>query len=105
MNQRPSPTESNGPEIPTRGPNGRFLPGNRLAKGNPAARRAQSLRFALLRAVKPSDLTQIVEKLIQLAIGGDVQAAKLVLDRVLGPLVPIDIEERLTRLEQIKEWP
>lgn len=98
MNTEPSPTESNG-----RDSNGRFLPGNRLAKGNPAARRAQSLRFALMRAVTPAELTEIVKKLIQLAIAGDVQAAKLILDRVLGPAVPIDIEERLAQLEQIKE--
>lgn len=98
MNSQPSPTESNG-----RGTNGRFLPGNRLAKGNPAARRAQALRFALMRAVTPADLTTIVAKLIELAAAGDVQAAKLILDRVLGPAVPIDIEERLAQLEQIKD--
>lgn len=97
MKSQPSPTDSNG-----RGTNGRFLPGNRLAKGNPAARRAQNLRFALMRAVTPADLTSVVKKLIQQALAGDVQAAKLIIDRVLGPAVPIDIEERLAQLEQIK---
>ncbi len=96
MVNSPSPTEPNG-----RGSNGRFLPGNRLAKGNPAAKRAQKLRLALMKAVKPSDLERIVAKLIDEAAAGDVQAAKLIMDRVLGPPLSHDVEERLAQLEQI----
>lgn len=95
MENVPSPTDANG-----RGTSGRFLPGNRIAKGNPVARQAQQLRCALMDAVKPDDLTRIVTRLIVLAQGGDVQAAKLILDRVLGPPVPIDVEERISQLEE-----
>lgn len=96
MENVPSPTDDNG-----RGTNGRFLPGNRIATGNPIARQAQQLRCALMEAVKPDDLTRIVARLIALAEAGDVQAAKLILDRVLGPPVPIDVEERISQLEEI----
>jgi hypothetical protein len=92
--KEPSPTASNG-----RRSNGQFLPGNRLAKGNPAAKKAQALRFALMKAVKPTDLRRIVAKLIDLAASGDVQAAKLILDRTLGPATAVDVEQRLTELE------
>ena len=94
----PSPAVLNG-----RSNSGRFTQGNRIGKGNPAAKQAQQLRFALLKAVKPVDLKKIVSKLIQLAAEGDVQAAKLIFDRVLGPPIPLDIEERISQLEAIAE--
>ncbi|MCR9294589.1 MAG: hypothetical protein NXI32_17870 [bacterium] len=96
MDSLPSPTESNG-----RGPNGRFLSGNRIGKGNPAAKQAQQLRFTLMNSVKPADLEQIIGKLIEKAAAGDVQAAKLIMDRVLGPPLSLDIEERISQLERI----
>jgi hypothetical protein len=98
MSKAPSPTGANG-----RGPDGRFLPGNRVAKGNPLARQAQELRVALFAAVSPKDLKAVVAKLIQLAKSGDVAAAKLVLDRVLGPPAEIDLLERLDKLEAALE--
>lgn len=91
----PSPTAVDG-----RAANGRFAPGNRLAKGNPAARHVQKLRFSMLRGVKPGDLQKIISKLIEQAIAGDVQAAKLLMDRLFGPPLPIDVEERLALLEK-----
>ncbi len=96
MNDLPSPAVSNG-----RGVNGKFLPGNRIGTGNPAARQAQQLRFALMTAVTPEDVQRMVRRLVQLAEEGDVQAAKLILDRVLGPPVPLDVEERIAQLEAV----
>jgi hypothetical protein len=93
----PSPTGPNGKR--GRGRDGKFLPGNKAAKGNPLARKAQELRVALFASVSPSDLQAIVGKLIGLAKAGDVQAAKVVLDRVLGPPVELDLLERLEKLE------
>jgi hypothetical protein len=84
-----------------RGPNGRFLPGNKLAKGNPLARRVQVLRSAALGAVTPRDLAGVIRKLVRLALDGDVAAAREVLQRCLGPADAIDLAERIDKLESV----
>ncbi len=94
MDQTPSPAASNG-----RGSNGRFAAGNRLGQGNPNARRAQKLRTELMKSVESHDLKRIVRSLVNSAAAGDVGAAKLILDRVLGPPVAVDFEQRLCELE------
>jgi hypothetical protein len=70
-----------------------------LGRGNPLAKQAQALRVALMGAVSTDDLTLLIERLLKLALGGNVVAAKVVLDRLLGPPQPIDILERLEALE------
>jgi class 3 adenylate cyclase len=47
------------------------------------------------------DLREIARKLVELAKAGDVAAAKVVLDRTLGPPVEWDLLERLERLESL----
>ena len=63
---------------------GRYLPGNPGGPGNPHSRRVNELRVALLDAVTPDDIRQVVRRLITLAQGGDVAAARLLFDRCLG---------------------
>lgn len=63
---------------------GRFAAGNKIAKGNPQARKMARLRGALLRTVTIEDIQEIVTTLLKLAKEGDVQAAKIILERVLG---------------------
>src|SRR6516162_3377806 len=63
---------------------GRFSRGNKAGSGNPYARRVAMLRRAMLSIVKPNDLQTIIVKLILLACGGDVAAARLVLQYTLG---------------------
>jgi hypothetical protein len=67
---------------------GRLLPGNRVAVGNrgsnSVARRAHELRQCLLEAVSPEDVLAVGRKLVELAKDGDVTAAKLWLEYVLG---------------------
>ena len=84
-----------------RGPRGRFAPGNRFGRGNPFAQKVAKLRAALLRAVSAGNVRAIIKGLVVKAKAGDVAAAKLLLDRVLGPPLPLDFEERLAQLEQI----
>ena len=90
----------------TNGPNGgrdtrgRFGKGNPGGPGNPHAKKVAELRTTLLGAVSSGDLRAVVKKLVKLAQAGDVQAAKVVLERLLGPPLPVDVEERLTELEQ-----
>ena len=80
---------------------GRFAPGNRLAKGNPHARRAQELRAALFEAVTPEDLREVVLRMVQDAKDGDHQARKELFDRTLGKPVEADLIERISELEQL----
>lgn len=82
---------------------GRFLPGNSGGPGNPYAARVAELRSALLEAVTPGDLAAIVRSLVQAARSGDVAAAKLVFERVLGRPLEADILDRLEALEQALE--
>jgi len=93
MKNKPSTNRAN------RDAGGRFAAGNAGGPGNPHARKVAKLRAALLQAVKPADLRGVVEKLLGSAKAGDVQAAKLIIDRVLGPPLPSDIIDRLESLE------
>jgi len=79
---------------------GRFLPGNKASKGNPQAAKVARLRAALLDAVKPSDMAAIIKSLIDKAKDGDIQAAKIILERTLGQPLQADILERLEQLEK-----
>jgi hypothetical protein len=78
---------------------GRFGPGNTAGRGNPLARRVQRLRVALLEAVSEEDVAAVARALVEKAKGGDVAAARVLLERVLGPAEAADIEGRLAELE------
>ena len=60
------------------------MAGNPGGPGNPFARRVGELRRAMLAAVKPADVADIIKALVAKAKEGHVQAAKLVLSYVLG---------------------
>lgn len=90
----PSPSDLDG-----RDRRGRFARGNKSGRGNPLAGRVQRLRAALVAAVKPQDLRAVIAGLVTAAKAGDVQAAKLLLDRVCGPAAALDLELRLSELE------
>lgn len=80
---------------------GRFGPGNQVARGrkNPHARKVHRLRSALLRAVTPDDVRDVLTALLNQAKAGDVAAAKEFLSRVFGPVVSIDLVQRVAELE------
>jgi len=94
MIDQPSPSGDNG-----RAGNGRFAAGNRLAKGNPFAKRVAELRAALFDAVTPDDIRAVVQMLVSNAKAGDVASIKELLQRLLGPSQPDDLLERLESLE------
>ena len=85
------------------GPKGRFAKGNPGGPGNPLAKKANQLRVALSKAVTVADIRTIAKKMIDLAREGDIQAAKLVFDRALGPIVEVDVIERIEALEAAEE--
>ena len=87
----PSPPDDSGREAAT----GRFAAGNTFGEGNPHHKRVAELRSALLDAISPEDVRAIVEQLVQKAKGGDLAAAREVLDRCLGkPNQAIALEGR-----------
>ena|SRR3990172_2127122 len=92
MIDRPSSNGHNG-----RDAGGRFVKGNPGGKGNPRAKQVADLRRTLLSAVTDDDLRRIVRMLIDKAVGGDVAAAREVLDRMLGkPKATVEADVNLS---------
>ncbi len=77
--------ENSGAEPNNRGPGRPFPKGT---SGNPGGRpqKLRSLEAALQEAHDAPKVLAVVEKLRTMAVGGDVQAARLYLDRVMGPI-------------------
>ena len=63
---------------------GRFLPGNKLGKGNPHFRQLASNRTAFLQAVGPEQVRQLVARLLRQALAGNLDAARLLLAYAVG---------------------
>lgn len=66
-------------------PTPKFKPGQ---SGNPAGRPKDKTPATLLRKSIAEDMPDIVKKLAELAKEGDVQSAKVLLERVCPPLKP-----------------
>jgi len=92
---KPSEPRGNG-----RGTDGKFLPGNKCGRGSPLAGMASKLRAAMLKAVKVGDVKAIIGAMIAKARGGDVAAAKLVLQYTIGEPQPYDLTARMEEIEQ-----
>ena len=74
-----------------RGPGGRFTAGNKLSLGRPPGRGP----VAELRATLAPDLDKIIDALRTQALAGDAQAIRIILDRVLPVLRPVDMPTTL----------
>jgi len=83
---------------------GRFAQGNRIARGNPLARRVARLRAALLRAIEPEDIEAAVRALALRAQTGDPAAVRELLDRALGKPEALDLreEDTITRRDAVE---
>jgi hypothetical protein len=79
MSQSPLPPVETG-----RSPNGRFAVGNREARGNPHAKAIGMLRKAVYAAITPSDIEEIVTKLLDLGKSGNLFAIRLIFDYCVG---------------------
>lgn len=69
-----------------RGPGGRFALGNPGGPGRPPGRGP----VAEMRATLATDLDKIIDTLRTQALAGDAQAIRIILDRVLPALRPVD---------------
>lgn len=74
-----------------RGAAGRFTKGNRASPGRPPGRGA----VAELREKLAQDMDQIISKVREQALAGDLQAARIVLDRVLPSLRPVEVAQAM----------
>jgi hypothetical protein len=74
-----------------RGTGGRFAPGNKLSPGRPPGRGP----VAELRATLATDLDKIIDTLRTQALAGDAQAIRIILDRVLPALRPVEMPTAL----------
>ncbi len=82
--------------------NGRFIAGNKAAKGNPYARKAAAMRRALYNSVSAEDIRRIVATLKRQAAAGNLKAITILLDRLLGSAGPgVDLMERLEKLDNL----
>jgi hypothetical protein len=87
----PSPNGHNGAIAKGRGPNGRFAPGWRGGPGNPLSAKVGRIRSALLQAITPQDVSEVVAAFITEAKSGavsGVMAARELFDRTLGKAAP-----------------
>jgi hypothetical protein len=76
---------------PGRDAHGRFAKGNAGGPGNPFARQVAGLRRALIAAVTEEDMHALARTLLAYALEGNMTAAKLLLQYVLGkPPEPVD---------------
>lgn len=90
--------------MPERDENGRFVKGNSGGPGNPFAARIGRLRSVLIDAVTEEDMRETIRAVVEAARGGDLAAAKLLFDRVLGPPVEADLIERIEKIEEALDY-
>lgn len=70
---------------------GQFIKGGPPGPGNPFARAVHALRVKLYAAVGTDELGEVIEAMLDKARGGDVGAAKLITELVLGKPVALDV--------------
>ncbi len=70
-----------------RGQRGRFAPGNKLSPGRPPGRGP----VAEMRVKLATDLDKIIDTLRTQALAGDAQAIRIILDRVLPTVRPVEL--------------
>ena len=88
-----------------RNASGQFVKGCPGGPGNPAAALVGRNRARLYEIIRTADIELAVKTMRDVMRGGKdsdrLNAARLLLDRALGPYQAVDIEERLTQLEQL----
>jgi hypothetical protein len=80
--------------------NGRFAPGNPGGPGNPFGRKVAAFRTALLKRVTQEKFDRAVDTLADMAIGGNLQALKLLFTYVIGKPERVADPDRM----DIDEW-
>jgi hypothetical protein len=97
------PSTNGGQTARDRDPCGRFAKGNGGGPGNPFAAEVGKRRAKLMKSIKAKDIDQAVKVMREVMASGKdsdrLAAAKLLLDRALGPIIEVDLIARLEALE------
>ena len=102
MEETPSP---NGGQMAAagRGPGGRFAKGWKGGPGNPCAAEVGKHRARLFKAARAKDVPTALKTIREIMGKGKdadrLAAARMMLDRLVGPTVELDLIERLEALE------
>ena len=83
---------TNGKKTEGRGAGGKFAPGNKASPGRPPGRGA----VAEMREALAADLGGIIDTVKARALTGDMQAARIILDRLVPSLRPVEMPAVLT---------
>ena len=83
---------TNGKKTEGRGAGGKFAPGNKASPGRPPGRGA----VAEMRDALAADLGGIIDTVRAKAMAGDMQAARIILDRLVPSLRPVEMPAVLT---------
>ena len=83
---------TNGKKTEGRGAGGKFAPGNKASPGRPPGRGA----VAEMREALAADLGSIIDTVKARALAGDMQAARIILDRLVPSLRPVEMPTVLT---------
>jgi hypothetical protein len=78
---------------------GRFGPGNKAGRGNPIATRMAYLRAEVVGKETPEDVLAVLRAMKAKALEGDAVAAKVYLERVIGPVTALEVQSRIEELE------
>lgn len=88
-----------------RNANGHFAKGNAGGPGNPHAALVGRNRARLYEIIRAADIDLAVRTMRDVMRKGKhsdrLAAARMLLDRALGPIVAVDFEERLAELERL----
>ena len=77
------------------------MPGCKPGPGNPRAQQTARIREAIFGAMTDEKTRAIAERLVDMAVGGDLAAVREVLNRTVGVPVASDVLQRLERLESL----
>lgn len=94
---QPTETTTNHCNVPGLDHRGKFAPGNKLGKGgNPYFTKMAAFKRALYESVLEGDVKEVFAAMVREAKGGDVAAAKLVLQYLVGapPDLPNDAADK-----------
>ena len=103
---KPAPPSPNGEQMAAgRGPGGRFAKGWKGGPGNPHAAEVGKHRARLFKAARAKDVQTALATIREIMTSADgkdtdrLTAARMMLDRLIGPAIELDILERLEALE------
>jgi hypothetical protein len=96
---------TNGRQTAGRNTRGQFTKGNAGGPGNPHAAAVGEYRARLFKAIRGTDIDQAIATVREIMSRGKdsdrLAAARLLLDRAIGPPVEMDLIERLEKLEAV----